>query len=382
MSVILSSLVMASLLTCANAADSSTLAVASGAPASAAQNQTPVPTPVANPAPAPVPAPAENTLPPYHFPFNDGLFASAAGYVSVKNVCFTCQRTELIQVCGVCQKIQVRSAVQDGPAPLVVVLLGVGGLPEYDFNKLWASWYFQNGYHVLTFESTFTQNFNERTHLGVGGNVWVETGYVRDVIDAYLHQGNVAGKVTKIGIVGMSYGGVQALMLGTMAADKKLPFEIAAIQAYSPPIRIDQSARIIDAWYSDTYGKYTILELLALQKVKVDPTNPESPIPADMLKAAVALSFRYALPSLVAYSDEDYHLNKLPKGDEFNDKYVRLDYASKWSFTKFAYGMSYPYWQCKLGYPNLEPLIHAADLENLINHHRRRAKSSCLRTTP
>ena len=303
-----------------------------------------------------------SALPPYSFPYTDGLYASAAGYVSVKNVCFSCQKTEVLDVEGICGKFPVRAAIQNGPAPLVVVLLGVGGRPEEDFNKLWAAWYFEAGYHVLTFESTFLQEFNDRSHLGVGGNVWVETDYVAKIIDAFVHQSSASGRITKIGVVGMSYGGVQALMLGV----RKLPFEIAAIQAYSPPIRMDQSARIIDNWYAETAGKYTLVELLRLQKITPNPSNPESPIPQDMLKAAVSTSFRYTLPALVAYTDTEYHLNKLPRGDEFTDKYVRLDYATKWTFCSFAYGMSYPYWQRKMGIQNLEPLIHAADLTALI----------------
>lgn len=246
------------------------------------------------------------------------------------------------------------------------MLVGIGGRADEDFAKLWPSWYYENGYHVLTFDSTFVQDFNARTHLGVGGNVWAETEYVTKIIDSFLHQSCISGRVTKIGVVGMSYGGVQALILGTQAAEKKLPFEIAAIQAYSPPIHMEQSARIIDGWYAETYGKYTLVELLALQKIKPDRSNPDSPIPECKLKAAVSTSFRYTLPNLVAYSDVEYHLNKLPKGDEFTDRYVREDYASKWGFTKFGYNMSYPYWQSKLGLPSLDPLIHATDLPALI----------------
>ncbi len=319
-----------------------------------------------SPAPALPPAPPEATLPPYEFPYTDGLYASASGYIGVKNVCFPCQKTYALKVCRICDAFPVKAAIQDGPAPLVVFLSGVGGRPEDDFNKLWPSWYFAAGYHVLSFESTFLQDFNMRTHLGVNGNIFVETEYVRDIIDAFLHQSPVSGRVTKIGVVGMSYGGVEALILGTMAAEKKLPFEIAAIQAYSPPLRIEQSARIIDGWYAETAGKYTLLELIKLQKIVPDRSNPNSPIPEDELKAAVSTSFRYALPSLVAYTDKEYCLQKLPKGDEFTDRYVREEYASKWSFIHYAYGMSYPYWQNKLSLPSLEPLIHAADLPALV----------------
>jgi predicted alpha/beta-fold hydrolase len=300
--------------------------------------------------------------------YQNGLYASAAGYLCLGKVCFPCQKSYVLDVCKMSCRFPVKAAIQDHAAPLVVVLLGITGSPDEDFSKLWASWYADAGYHVLAFQSTFVQEFNQRSQHGVCGNMWAETDLVVNIINAFLHQTPVEGQVTKIGIAGMSYGAVEALMLGTMAgpdAKKKLPFEIAAIQAYSPPIRIEQSARIVDGWYAQTYGKYTLVQLLQLLKYKPDPATFESEVPEDMLKCAIATSFRLSLPSLIAYSDSNYHLHKLPKGDEFTDRYVREDYASRWSFIKFAYGMSYPYWQEKLNMPSLEPLVKTAELPAL-----------------
>jgi predicted alpha/beta-fold hydrolase len=313
-------------------------------------------------------ASVQSSLPPYEFPFENGLYASAAGYLCVKNVCFPCERSYPLDVDCFCGKFPVKGVIQEGSAPLVVVLLGIGGRPEEDFSKLWPSWFACAGYHVLTFESTFLQDFNTRSQHGVTGNMWAETNLVKQIIDAFLKQTCVNGRVSKIGIVGLSYGGVESLMLGTMAAQKKLPFEIDAIQAYSPPINMEHSAEIVDRFYAETRDKYTLLELLQLQHHVPDRSNPNSPIPDDMLKAAVSATFRLPLPALIAYNDRNYHLHQLPKGDEFEDQYVREAYARKWTFTGFAYGMSYPYWQRKLNLPSLEPMIEAAHLPSLVAH--------------
>lgn len=300
-------------------------------------------------------------------PYVNGLYDSALGFLTVKNVCLSCQKTYLLDVCKMNCKTPVKAVIQDHPAPLVVVLLGIGGRPDGDFNKLWPSWFACAGNHVLFFESTFLQEFNQRSQHGVNGNLFAETELAAGIIDAFLHQTPVEGQVTKIGIVGMSYGGMEALILGGMAQEKKLHFEIAAIQSYSPPIRIQTSARIIDGWYAETYGKYTLVELLKLYSLKPDPSDPTLGVPEDKLKAAVSASFRTELPSLIAYNDRNYRLHKLPRGGDFDDQYVREDYASRWTLTKFAYDMSYPYWQEKLKLPSLDPLIQAAELPALIS---------------
>lgn len=340
-----------------------TIAASESASVVAAANA-PVPAPA--PAAAPAPAPVPEALPPYEFPWTNGLYASAAGYLSVKNVCLDCERTYILKVPGACNCIPVKAIIQESSAPLVVVLLGIEGRPDDDFSKLWPLWLAQSGYHVLTFDSTFTQEFNSKSLHGVTGNLWVESEIAKNIIAAFIEQTCVNGRVSKIGIAGMSYGGIEALMIGTMAADKKTPFEVSAIQAYSPPISLMNSAKIVDGWYAETYGQYTLVELLQLKKHCPCRSNPESPVSDCMLKAAAANSFRLPLPQLIAYNDQAYHLQILPKGDEFDDAYVRADHGSRWTFTRFAFNMSYPYWQRKLNVPDLQPMIHAADLGALL----------------
>ncbi len=320
----------------------------------------------ASPTPAPVPAAATPAaLPPYEFPWNNGLYASAAGYLSIKKVCLDCQRTYFVDVPGFCQRMPVKAVIQDNSAPLVVMLLGIEGRPDEDFYKLWQSWYAEAGYHVLTFDSTFIQEFNQRSQHGVTGNLWAETALAKEVIAAFIAQTCVKDRISKIGIVGMSYGAVEALMLGTLAAKKELPFEVSALQAFSPPVNMLSSAKIIDGWHAETYGKYTLVELQKLRKHVPCRDCPDSPIDECMLKSAAATSFRLPLPALIAYNDQNYCLHILPRGGEFDDAYVRQDHAARWTFVKFAFGMSYPYWQRKLNLSSLEELIRAGDLAAL-----------------
>ena len=289
-----------------------------------------------------------------YFPGTTAYSPARRDFVGVKKVCFPCQKKDYsLNVSGMCCASFRSKPNSRRPSRRWWWCCWESARTRKTTSAtLWASWYFEKRISCAElFDSTFTQDFNFRgAAIGDGsGNISVgDRNPCAYVIDAFLHQTPVEGRVTQIGVVGMSYGGIQALMLGTMAAEKKLPFEIAAIQAYSPPLKVEAAARIIDGWYAETLGKYTLEDLLKLRKIKPDPSNPNSPVPEDKLKAAVSFAFREALPRLIVYSDMEYHLNKLPKGDDFTDKYVREDYATRWTFIKFAYGMSYDYWQKKL----------------------------------
>ncbi len=133
--------------------------------------------------------------------------------------------------CGV----PVRTVMQPGPAPLVVVLLGAEGKAADPFSKQWINWLAEAGYHVLSFNSTLEANFINASGRGVSGNIQGEAQGVRDIIGTFLKSPLAEGRVTKLGIVGMSYGGLEALLIGKMAAEKEVPYPIDAIRAFSPP---------------------------------------------------------------------------------------------------------------------------------------------------
>src|SRR5476651_1062961 len=106
----------------------------------------------------PTAAPA---LPPYTFRCGNGLSATLNGYLNVKGVQIPEQQTRLLTVPGLAQPLPIHVVMQDHPAPLVVVLLGISGEAQSDFSKLWPSWFAQAGYNVLTYDSSFRPEFIE-----------------------------------------------------------------------------------------------------------------------------------------------------------------------------------------------------------------------------
>jgi len=305
---------------------------------------------------------------PYTFPYHDPLYGTLAGYLSISKISVPGDRVMKLHPNGFASSVPVHAVIQDGRAPLAIVLLGIGGRADADFSRLWPSWFAEAGYHVLFFDSTFRAPYMNMAPKGPSGNLWAEADTVRDIIDAFLNHPDVQGKVDGIGITGMSYGGVQALILGQMAQEGKLPFTVNAIQAYSPPVNLARTAQIFDRWYKENRWCYTLVELAT----KVGKHKPESddaygaPFSPSMMRAAISLSFREELADVVIRSDEKFKMNRLPKGDLFNDTFIKKENAEAWNFNKYIYDLALPYWQQQIGQNAVGKLVFDTELCELL----------------
>jgi hypothetical protein len=167
----------------------------------------------------------------------------------------------------------------------------------------------------------------------------------------------------------MSYGGIEALLLGQMAAAGKLPFKVEAIQAYSPPCNLEKTGELLDQWYAEDRWQYTLVQLAdKLEGHK--PLPPDQPVPFSdsLMRAGIAAVFRLTLVDVVLRNDAVYKLRKLPSGDVFNDQYVKQDYAALWGYSQFMNDMVFPYWEGKDNIRTFSDLIHPIELRNLLEN--------------
>jgi predicted alpha/beta-fold hydrolase len=310
---------------------------------------------------------ATSTLPPYTFACDDGVYATLYGYLSVKHVAVPQQRLEYLTVPGFARPVPIYVVTQSQPAPLVIVMLGISGQASTDFSKQWPCWLARAGFNVLTFDSTFRPEFLDigGSHVGVSGNIWAESAKVRDLIDAFLASHSSQMQQTKLGLVGMSYGGVQALILGQMATEGKLPFKVDAIQAYSPPIDMRQTAGILDDWYNEYRWKYTMIEMYTT----VASHKPHcgygcALLPDDLTHAAIATSFQLGLKEALLANNRRFCLHLFS-----SDPVQRDGELGQWGFTRYAYELALPWWREHMGSDNkIDELTDATRLPTLMRH--------------
>ena len=305
-------------------------------------------------------------LPKYHHMFDNGLYST----VTAMYYCGTppeYMKTNVhqgtVQVPGFAKPMAVTYVKQSFPAPLVVVLLGGDGEVKGPFGDLYPYWYGHAGFNVLTFDSAFTPRFPDVANNGVVGNFEKDTEAAVAIIDAYMKQ-NDPKSFTRVGVVGMSFGGSEALIMATMAKQGKLPFELTGCLAFSPPIKLLSTAQLIDGYYKNDRQNTTMIEL-GKKFGNHTPVGEGQPVPfkeSDM-RGALGYAFRDQLKAVVDRNDRVYGLNMLPKAGGGED---RNQYAEATSLQRFIELYTAKYWVQKGAVANSAEIWSMPNIDRLL----------------
>ncbi len=303
-------------------------------------------------------------LPKYKHPYSDGLYSTVTSMnmfwvPDVQN-----QKKGKLKVDGFRKEVPIYSVMQSYRAPLIVVLLGVDGKVDGPWGDIFPYWYSEAGYHVLTFDSTFTPGYPEMSGQGVVGNFEAEAVQVAAVVDAFLKTPEAKKSVSAVGVVGMSFGATQALLLAALGKEGKLPFELSGCLALSPPVSLRTAAQKVDGFFRDDRWDTTMIELAK----KFGPHAPVAegqPIPfsATEMRAAIGFVFRDGLTKVVERNDRYYKLKVLPSEDGDEN---RNSHAEATGFERFMESFTFPYWQKKGAVKTADDLWRMTELKSIL----------------
>ena len=303
-------------------------------------------------------------LPKYRHPYKDGLYSTVTAMNMFPDLEVKGQKKIRLKVPGFRKEVPVYATLQDNRAPLVVVLLGVDGKVDGPWGCLFPYWYNQYAYNVLTFDSTFTPRYPEICGQGVVGNFDAEADQVAAIIAAFLNTDEAKRCVTDVGVLGMSFGGSQALLLAAKAKEGKLPFALSGCLALSPPVKIRTAARTVDRFFVEDRWETTMIELAKRfathapvaegQKIPFAPTE---------MRAAIGFVFRDGFMNVVERNDRFYKLKILP--EEGNGE-NRSTWAEAVGFGYFMDKFTFPYWQKKGAVKSVDELWEMTDLAKVL----------------
>ena len=304
-------------------------------------------------------------LPVFRHPYTDGLYST----VTAMNMFYVPEddlrrlKKSKLKVPGFKRDVPVHSVMQDYQAPLVVVLLGVDGKVSGPFGGLFPYWYSEAGYHVLTFDSSFSPPYTEISAQGVVGNFEAEADQAAQIIATFLKTPE-AKNVTQVGVVGISFGGTEALHMAAKAKEGKLPFELSGCLALCPPLRMKTAATVVDRFFADDRWDTTMVELAK----KFGPHAPVAegqaiPFSPSEMRAAIGFVFRDGLTEVVERNDRVYRLKILPSEESGENRKV---YAEATSFTRFMEEYTFPYWQKKGALKSADDLWNSCDVTRLL----------------
>jgi len=306
--------------------------------------------------------------------WTDGLYSTitaphCTGGVAPKNA----KRLKL-HVPGFKKGLCIRAVVQEHPASLVVILNGTFGKAGDAATNLWMAWLEANGWHVLTFDSTFHYTFTSAAQIGVAGNLEVEAEAAGQVIQAFLERPEVSGKVTRIGVVGMSYGGIQALNLARLSKLGRLPFHLDVVQVYSAPVSMWSAMGILDHGFGFHKGIPQLAWDFCLLK-REWPVKTQY-APQDM-RLALSRVFRLDLQNVVETNDRLFDKDlaaggcprlDIPKEDPAAGigSGERVGYAAAVNFQTYFKRVVVPYWVAKGRARNAEDILRLGELSVLL----------------
>ncbi|HYG76124.1 MAG TPA: alpha/beta fold hydrolase [Planctomycetota bacterium] len=303
-------------------------------------------------------------LPKYRHPYTDGLYSTVTAMNTFPDLSVEKQKKIKLKVPGFKRDVPVYSIMQNYKAPLVVVLLGVDGKVDGPWGGLFPYWYNEYNYHVLTFDSSFTPTYPEICGQGVVGNFDAEADQAAAIIDTFLKTDEAKRNVTAVGVVGMSFGATQALLLGAKAKEGKLPFQLSGCLGISPPVKLRTSAEILDRFFAEDRWDTTMIELAK----KFGPHVPVAegqkiPFSATEMRAAIGFVFRDGLAKVVERNDRFYKLKVLPSEESGEN---RSAHAEVTGFGRFLNEFTYPYWQKKGTVKSADELWAMADLAKIL----------------
>jgi pimeloyl-ACP methyl ester carboxylesterase len=170
--------------------------------------------------------------------------------------------------------------------------------------------------------------------------------------------------VTKVGVIGMSFGATQALLLAAKSKAGKLPFELSGCLALSPPLKLKTAAQVVDRFFAEDRWDTTMIQLAEKFCPHV-PVAEGQPIPfkPTELRAAIGFAFRDGLTQVVERNDRAYKLKILPSEESGEH---RGTWAEATGFVKFIEEFTFPYWQKKGVVKTPQDLWDMADLSKIL----------------
>ena len=182
-------------------------------------------------------------------------------------------------------KLRYRFYQQEGPAPLIFIIPGLGSSAYAGSARYLAEFFAGQGFHVLVLPSPFNWNFTlSASRSGFPGLIQEDAKDIYSVMELVLNavQKQWQAKIGKIGMLGFSDGARETAFISQLdAAQKKIGIDTYLL--INPPVDLLKAIRQIDAM-ADIGNNFAVeqrrnLEAYAFGTVgdalHNDPDNPD-----------------------------------------------------------------------------------------------------------
>lgn len=336
----------------------------------------------------------------YNYPYHDPYLATATSAILGDDGATTKVKSQIIHLPGLPGRNSLPSLEgrgnlsislyrQDGPAPLMFVIAGVGSNPYFGVGPYLASLFSAAGFHVVILPSPMSWNFAlAASRSGAPGYVPEDA---RDLYEAMqkslsLLKDRYGIEATEINFIGASLGALEGAYLSVIdAAERKIG--IAKYLLINPPVDLAYAIKKLDQWddLQKKFGPEKSDELIGQGMTIIDSfshaklDNPAvfdrlakklAGFKTEELQFLAAVTLQIQLPDLIYVTQAIHNQGVLTAPREAKRK--RLQEAKRLTLSNYNEKIGLPLWRRQIGEPevDLESLIERSALTRILDQLR------------
>jgi hypothetical protein len=340
----------------------------------------------------------------YNYPYHDPYLATATSAILGDDGATTRVKSQIIHLPGLPSRnglpslegrgnLSISLYRQNGPAPLMFIIAGVGSNPYFGVGPYLASLFSAAGFHVVILPSPMTWNFAlAASRSGAPGYVPEDARDLYEVMQKSLSllKDQHGIEPTEINFIGASLGALEGAHLSVIDGTER-KIGISKYLLINPPIDLAYTVKKLDQW-DDLQKKFgleksdeligkgmTIIDSFANAKLddsavfdRLAKKLAEFKTEELQFLAAVTLQIRFPDLIYVTQAIHDQNVLTAPK----KDKRKRLQEANRLTLTDYNEKIGLPLWRRQVAEPqvDLESLVKSSSLTRILDQLRNNPK--------
>jgi hypothetical protein len=336
----------------------------------------------------------------YNYPYHDPFLATATTAILSDQGTAARGHSTIVHVAGIRGRndlatlegrgdMSINLYRQNGPAPLLFILAGLGSNPYFGVAPYLASLFYREGFHVAILPSPMSWNF------ALSASRSGAPGYApEDARDLYQAMQQTLAKLkdryelqmTAIDFMGISLGALEGAYLSVIEADEK-KLGIEKYLLVNPPVDLAYAIKKLDEWTAlgNKFGRDKSQELVSRALAIVDSFSEErgddpeiferlvkkfAGFTTEELQFLVAENLQSQLPELVYVSQAIHDQHVLTTSRDEMRK--RLEEAKRITLTDYNEKIGLPLWRRQAAEPQagLESFIERGSLTHIFDRLR------------
>jgi phospholipid-binding lipoprotein MlaA len=263
-----------------------------------------------------------------------------------------------VKIAATGRKLTYSYWMQPRPAPLIYILPGTGGHRLSSSSQALAEIAWRHGFSAVIVSSSMTRDF-----MDAAASTPVPGYPPADAQDAYgalnrIHhdlERAYPGRVTKNGLIGLSLGGMHALLADRLADDRPADdLHFDRVVAVCPPVDLRHALDRIDAYYDaplawpaaerDRRVPDVLLRAALLVQGQLNPAKP-LPFDLDESRFLIGLNFRLILRDVIYESQRQHDSGVLHESVRRIRRQPAYDEIMQFSFGDYIDRFVAPYYR-------------------------------------